>query len=308
MYHGVIDDFSEFHAWTLLPDSNFEEQLRFLKTHFHVISMDEAASLSEPAFDYRPKAIITFDDGMRNNLSIALPILERYEVPATIYVSTGAIQTGQPFWWDRIIQAVESFKNEKIDLRDFGLGFYFFDSGLLPHLYWNEIQRLLENVKGLRSSKREDVVAKILKRLNCQDKPINPTFAPLKVEELIELASSPLICIGSHTHYHSILTQQMPSDAEESIKKSLVLLRDWIQQPIHHFSFPNGDYNQTVLSIVKKLGMKTAVTTKNGRWTYKTDLLQIPRIGIGSYDNIEVFKANILGPAGLFKRIKASIS
>lgn len=307
-YHGIIEDSSEFHAWTLVPASNFEKQLQYLKANFHLISMDEAVSLCEKDYYFRPKAVITFDDGMRNNISVALPILEQYKVPATIYISTKAVLTGQAFWWDRIIQAIESSKTVLINLRNFGLGLYSFDSGVAPHLCWTEIQRLLEDLKLLMPMDREDAVETILEHLGVGDAQRFSSFAPLTVEEVKRMSSSPLICIGSHTHCHSILTQLPRSEAQESIESSLVLLRKWTQRPIHHFSYPNGNYNKEIISIIKRSGIKTAVTTKKGRCTFGLDPFQIPRVEIGGYDGMEVFKARILGVVELFGNIRACMT
>ena len=205
MYHGVIEDDSKFHSWNLVPASKFDEHLRYLKAHFSVISIEEALSLHERCTDTRPKAVVTFDDGMRNNLMVALPILQQHGVPATIYISTEAVQSGQAFWWDRIAQATQTSESTRFDLSSFSLGTYAFESGMEKHLWWRAMSRLLEDLKDLPHIVRKDAVGIMLKQLGEEDTQIDKAFTPLTVADVKTLSSSSLISIGSHTHCHSIL-------------------------------------------------------------------------------------------------------
>jgi len=305
MYHGIVADDEKFHAWTLVRASNFIEQIQYLMENFHIVSMEDALNPAIFETDPLPKVVITLDDGLRDNLTEAFPILQQFRIPATIFVTTEAVQRGKKFWWDQIVQAIESTKATRLDLRDLNLRVYDFHPEKSPSRQWGPIQRLLTDLKRLGPGEREKAVSRILQRLDLRErKHSSSAFDPLSPEDVMRLSSSPLITIGSHTHCHSILTQLTPPEIRKTIQQSLGLLREWANKTIAHFSYPNGDYNRAVLDIVKEFGMKTAVTTRQGRWTTATNFLEIPRIGIGGYDTAEVFKARVSGVFDIIQPIR----
>lgn len=180
---------------------------------------------------------------------------------------------------------------------DLGLGICDFHAHRTRPKQWEVISQLMVCLKNLNPSQRAHALSVIFQRLDIREEndENDPVFAPLRPEDIKRLSSSPLITIGSHTHCHSNLTQLTASEIKYSMKRSLVLLNDWTDKAIHHFSYPFGYYNSLVTGIVKQLGFKTAVTTNNGRWNLKSNSLEIPRIGIGGYDNLKLFKANACG-------------
>jgi peptidoglycan/xylan/chitin deacetylase (PgdA/CDA1 family) len=249
----------------------------------------------------RPEAVITFDDGLKNNLSEALPLLEKHGVPATIYVSTGAVETGMHFWWDQLILSIQVSGICRLDLRPHGLS----DFDLSPDSkgsrlgHWEKIQKLLEALKRISPLERERTVAHILSTINSVYTQAVSPFQPLSAGDIAELSKHPLIRIGSHTHCHSILSQIPTSQAELSIERSLHLLRDWTNQPIRHFSFPNGVHVSEVEPILREKGLATAVTCNPGRFRRGNSLFKIPRIPVGGYDTLIFFIANLIGGSEL---------
>jgi peptidoglycan/xylan/chitin deacetylase (PgdA/CDA1 family) len=81
-----------------LPVWLFEEQMARLVDGLHVVSLDAAiASLHGPSPSGPDPVVITFDDGTADFVEIALPVLVRYQVPATLYVATAFVEEGRPF-------------------------------------------------------------------------------------------------------------------------------------------------------------------------------------------------------------------
>lgn len=301
MYHGIIKDSEKMHAWTLVKASEFEKQLNFLKTHFEIITPDDLIAVSKNQIrqEKKPKVIITFDDGLCNNFSVALPLLEKYSIPATIYISTEAVQKNELFWWDKIIETVFKDRIETINLSKYSLGVFKFNYYSSPAYFWGDIQKLLDVIKTLSPEIRQQVLREITQSNAFE----NSSLKPLTPAEVTVLAESDLITIGSHTHCHSILTQISSQKAKNSIQTSIRLLNEWTGKEINHFAYPNGNFNSDVLKVVKDCGMKTAVTIKRGRWQKGNSLFEINRVGIGGYDNIHYYKSNLSGGVDWYKKL-----
>jgi len=158
MYHGVRPDRSPFHSWMLVSESAFERQVQFLARHFNLISIDRAVRGPRPEEEGRPNAVITFDDGMKNNVEYAWPILRRYNAPATVYVSTEEMTLRQPFWWDRVIASVMAAGGCDVCLSRFGLGNYAFTMRREPEPFWRLMSKLLEDIKRQPDVLQSDMV------------------------------------------------------------------------------------------------------------------------------------------------------
>ncbi|MCX6800315.1 MAG: polysaccharide deacetylase family protein [Candidatus Falkowbacteria bacterium] len=98
-YHRVASIENDPNLLSVNPE-NFEKQLLYLKDHFKIISLKELAKRISSKKIVKGLVAITFDDGYVDNLTNALPILEKLQVPATIFVTAGKIGSSEPFYWD----------------------------------------------------------------------------------------------------------------------------------------------------------------------------------------------------------------
>jgi len=98
-YHRVADTSNDPHLLAVSPE-NFYEQIKYLKQNYRVIELDQLVSEVKNKKLKRKTLVITFDDGYADNLYNAMPILEKLEVPATVFVSSGHID-GSSFHWDK---------------------------------------------------------------------------------------------------------------------------------------------------------------------------------------------------------------
>jgi peptidoglycan/xylan/chitin deacetylase (PgdA/CDA1 family) len=108
---------------------------------------------------------------------------------------------------------------------------------------------------------------------------------------------SGLVHIGSHTDRHEILTQTSPDAAAETIDVSLRKLRAITGEACRIFSYPNGDFNDELMTLLQRFGIEFAFTTRKAFWDSSADARAIPRIGIGGYDGPERFAALLSGLA-----------
>ena len=120
LYHGVtdtpsrgIENFSRKH----ISDTDFREQMRYISKHCSVLSMDEVADIAQSGKHLPPKATaVTFDDGFRNNYTVAAPILEECRVPATFYITSGIINTDIMFWVDELEDCMNLSTHPSIEI------------------------------------------------------------------------------------------------------------------------------------------------------------------------------------------------
>src|SRR5436190_18184559 len=102
-YHKVSPDNHPF--FEPVHPKRFEQQIRFLKKCFNVMPLGELVHRSQQG-DIPARAVaVTFDDGYEDNYGYAFPILKKYGVPATIFIATGMIETGNVLWHDRVFDA-----------------------------------------------------------------------------------------------------------------------------------------------------------------------------------------------------------
>ncbi len=295
MYHGVIPDNCSIDAWTLVKESEFLRQIEYISREYEAIPADQlvARSSVRSPKSRKEKVIITFDDGYRNNYLIAYPILKKFNVPALIFLPTHFIGRKELLWFDKVIYAIQSSGCNAIDLRKVGIGFIKLN-GDDPASRWDKIEALLTKMKSLELQEREVVIQEITQVLkpdySCAD-----MFSFLEWSEIKEMVNSGLLSFGSHGHRHQILTQLPYEEVfEEIFTSAKILKKDIGVEPIF-FSYPNGELNPQIVKVLKRAGFRYAFTTKEGSWEQDLDNYSIPRINIGGYDSMALFRAYLSG-------------
>jgi peptidoglycan/xylan/chitin deacetylase (PgdA/CDA1 family) len=157
---------------------------------------------------------------------------------------------------------------------------------------WPEIDQILTALKALPESERQQVA----NRLDAAE--ALPELRMMTPAEVRALAELPLAEIGNHSHGHSLLDQLAPDEARESLQRAQALLEEWTGRRPRHLSYPNGNYDAQTIELARERGCATAVTTRSRRWLPDDDVLEIPRIGIGRFDNLNLFRAKAAGMLG----------
>lgn len=298
MYHEIADDSVEIDAWTVVKESDFIRQMVYLSRHFRVVSLKYALDCmnknSDETVAQKPMAVITFDDGYRGNRQVLLPIIESLNLPVSIFIPTGAIKNQRLYWYDSLINGLRGEKIIILDLNYLSLGKYRINKDKGSE-NWREIERLLSDLKTLEPDSREKVVEDILSDLDRSQDDHSFNLAPLSIIELLELADSPLVTIGAHSHCHNLLNQISCDAIDISVSTSKQLIESWINRPVYYFAYPNGNFNDQVVDIIKKTGFKCGLTTISKPWSHNDSLFTVPRIGIGRYDSFDLFKIKVAG-------------
>lgn len=202
---------------------------------------------------------LTFDDGWQDNYSYAFPLLEKYRVPATIFLVSQYLNTNRVFWPERVIELSRlepSSRPPEINewLKQYAAGTPFSERGLSVE----EADGLVNNLKSLDDNT-------ILSGITLNEAP-HPSSSRLILNnsELREMASSGLVRFGAHTREHFRLNMLLD---QASLEDEIVLCKSELESlnigPISLFCYPNGDITDKGEHLVSGnyLG---ACTTQNG--------------------------------------------
>ena len=88
----------------VVTDTGLDSFLNHIKRHFHIIALSQLINdlNTETAATGQPEAVITFDDGWRDNLTVGMPILQKHQIPATVFLSTSYVDSPKGFWWQHL--------------------------------------------------------------------------------------------------------------------------------------------------------------------------------------------------------------
>jgi peptidoglycan/xylan/chitin deacetylase (PgdA/CDA1 family) len=253
--------------------ANFDAQIQNLKAVFNVLPLSEAlVHLKRGTLPARA-ACITFDDGYADNVTLALPILQKHDVHATFFIATAFLNGGRMFN-DTVIEAIRHCPEDEIDLTELKLGRFDVSS---PQARHSAIVNILPKVKYLTLSQRRETVAELARMISRVALPddLMMTTAQLKALHAAGMG------IGAHTASHPILATLSDADAREEIATGKEFLENTLGDKIDLFAYPNGkpgtDYLARQVSIVRELGFEAAVSTQHGWATKSSDFFQLPR-------------------------------
>lgn len=250
----------------------FEQLLGVLGRVFHLLPLAEAiAGLRNGNLPAR-SACVTFDDGYRDNVEIALPILRRRGVPAAFFIATGFLDGGR-MWNDTLIEVVRRSRRPALDLKDLGLGT--FPLGDLTQRRAS-VEAVVRAVKHLPHDERSRAVGAAAAMC---DAPL-PDGLMMTSDQVRTLAAAGME-IGGHTVSHPILARLDRGQAQREISDGRARLQELTGRPVRFFAYPNGkprsDYLPAHVELVKELGFEAALSTMPGVSTVDSDVYQLPR-------------------------------
>ena len=275
-YHRVANVTGDEYEVCVTP-KHFAEQMEMLSKYAHTMSLTTLVQyLKEDSLPPQSVAV-TFDDGYVDNLYNAKPILEKYEIPATVFVCTG--YAGKEFWWDELERLVMS---SDVDL------------GVL-RLQVRESQFVWNELKGSHDADERrkfcHALYNFLLKLDIeeQDQAMHTirnwsrvssqgaTARALNCDELLQLADGGLIEIGAHTQHHPMLPQLSLERQTEEIVSSKQDLEEWLGRPINGFAYPNGRADENAKRIVRQAGFAFACTSLHDVIRRGRDLHELTR-------------------------------
>lgn len=281
MLHRVIEDDREAalpHRRELcIGHRSFERLLRWLRSNFECVPLMELLDPHAGPSD-RLRVALTFDDGWRDNASQAFPLLKRYEIPASIFLSTDFIGTTRPFWWESLGETL--WGRHGTAARD-GLCERLSELGAPPPAAIHDERSVLARSTALadflQSLKR--VPGGALQALADSCPPDTEPHA-LDWEQVRALEASGLVRFGPHGASHTILTQLDSQQLERELHDSGSLLRQRCRSPLPVYCYPNGDHDDAVRRRLGSHRYRYALSTRAGLFSSRDDSLALPRIGV----------------------------
>lgn len=300
-YHGfsIGDEFSVM-PFMFMRAETFARRMRVLKRRaIPVISLDAGVSRLREDSIQDAETVITLDDGWASNLWIGLPILEEYNYPACIYVTTEHLSAGPQafnvalYYMIRkstrrsvVLSGVHPCVDGTYDLRD-------------PEAAVTQLIRAAENILSLAD--RQHLLGPLAVALGVDMDGMfkGGRFSFLTATEIQELARRG-VAIELHTHTHRLPIESFEAAAEE-IDRNREALRELLGREAQHFCYPSGMHNTAHPGWLEKLHIKSATTCDPGLNNSRTSPMLLKRYLDSDETPDIVFEAEICGVRDLIR-------
>ncbi len=291
MYHRVLEDLSDplnfVQPGMAVSADTFRKQLEFLSSKYRIVPLPDMVRILKSRHKKAGKfASITFDDGWKDNITVACPILKQMSIPATVYLTTDFIETGRTFWFLRLTRLLSSFNPDISDLANRIVQLASEDgmpmdidpneltdaSGVLDiesvmlkvkHLSPDSIDRLLDELEQSLHAEGRDKLADLI--MSWEDaRAVDPNT----------------ISFGSHGCSHKILTHLNDETARYELTRSKEIIEDRLDCQVDSFAYPNGNNDERIRCLTADAGYSHAVATKDLPPPRKLDLYRLQRISM----------------------------
>lgn len=254
LYHNVCKSDPHKFNTLFLTAERFEEHLQYYKKYFNVVSLDDyyAGNFSNEKFN----VCLTFDDGLANNYHYVLPLITKYRIPATFFVTT-IRDAGFDVLWNDLLSIAGYYGPEKFTYKNETYrknrnNKYVGENGMpyadkLRSTGFNEkaaLMSFLEELTSLKANRNDD------------DYWLQMTPAQIKT-----MSASAFVTIGAHSYYHNDLARIDPVSAANEMTMCKQYLENITGKPINSFAFPYGSYNEQVLKDAKAAGYTQLLAT-----------------------------------------------
>ena len=283
-YHRIATYCSDPYSICVTPE-NFSEHLAIIRENVRPITLQHLVGALRTGTVPPRSVVITLDDGYADNLHIAKPLLERYEVPATFFITSGYL--GREFWWDQLdrilpgpatlpehlsltirggVHRLEATgpgnRNSEQSAAAWRQRSLFWLYGLFQPLLDNERQKVMEQIRAWPGA------------LAAYDDPAPRLLSP---DELRKLAQDTLVEIGAHSISHPHLVSLAVSEQTAEIQGCKNDLENIINRPVTSFAYPHGSLSGATATAVRNAGYSCACTSLNDIVWSRSDCFELPR-------------------------------
>ena len=293
MYHRIADE--SFDPWGLAVSSeNFADQLDWIRRNRLVLSLPDFVELHRQGKLPRSAAALTFDDGYACNADVAVPLLEKLGIPATIFLPAGLIERGCEFWWDELERIVLDSESRVLTLggRAMTLGERHSEDSNWPpatkprtarqrayHWLWSMLyeippDELEANLRQLRDQ------SKVPEAPRDSHRPMSP------VE--VQGSKSALIDFGSHALSHASLPSLAADEKAREIVESMEQCTKLVGARPRCFAYPYGNYDADSARLAQQAGYDCAVKAEGRFVGRRSNPFALPRLFVGNWSRIEL--------------------
>jgi len=309
LYHRIAEVFPDPFSLCVTPE-HFAQHLQILRRQAFPISLRDLAASWGRSEAPRRAVAVTFDDGYADNLSVAKPLLEQFDMPATFFVATGYVDGVREFWWDLLerILLQPGTLPERLRLTiDGGAQEWFLGAGLgyseESFARWRTwtvahgedptprhtlYRSLWQSLLPLNAAARQAVVESLRAWAGAHDQG-RPSHRTLTTQELIELAAGTLVEVGGHTVSHPLLAGLPIDDQRAEIEGCKRWLEDRLDRQVWTFAYPFGGrsaYTPATMRLVRDAGFACACAAAPGTGGREA-LWELPRVVCGDWDGDE---------------------
>lgn len=266
----------------MITVGQFESMLEMIKRYYHPITLSEAIKKIKAGEKFQPgTVVITFDDGYLDVYQHAYPLLKSFDIPATLYLTTGVIGKDDNYlWWDEV-------------------DYFYHTAGLdfpeLDESFSEQLKTAVQLMEHLSDNIKEEVEARvrgILFSISIEER--NRFVEKLRASVLAEEARPPLMLswnevsemmdlieMSNHTVSHRLLDELDAQDVGCEITKAQTRIEALTGKPCNGLAYPGGVFTSDVVDIARKSGVEYAVTTRFSNNSHKANLLTLDRKDVG---------------------------
>jgi peptidoglycan/xylan/chitin deacetylase (PgdA/CDA1 family) len=310
MYHRVLPSEerrqSGSHPAIMVDPDTFDRQMGVVKHRFKVLSLEEFADRIERKVPFENSScLITFDDGWKDNVTHALPILKKHELSAVVFLPVNYIGEKRLFWQEALVHLLGTAINEarRDPARAARIHEIVAPLGLEEILSFQDDdprQRVMELISRKRKTFEQDTLdmalAGLRSELCMEGADANEIDSFLDWED-VERMSRRGIQFGGHGAEHRLLSEMSVEEAREDITLSKDVIDLRVKPSILTFSYPRGYWTPQVASLVKASGFRLAFLAKGGSVTSEDDPYTLRRINIAQdgTETTPMFLARVVG-------------
>jgi len=313
LYHRVCQLDSDPQQLCVTPQ-HFADHLQVMREFGNPVRLADFDDSPGPGKSSRPAIIVTFDDGYADNLTQAKPLLEKYDVSATVFVSTALTGTRHEFWWDELERLLLEPRHlpSQLDISISGkrLRYDFNGCARLSDDQWQGYRSWSVLDTGFPST-RHEAYSTLCSRLrplptNVRERAVDTLRHWAKVpahgrashrvmtaDELRSLAMGGLIDVGAHTVNHPLLAALPRKVQQWEIEQSRQCLEGIVGGPVDTFSYPYGNkeaYNSTTAELARVAGFNLACANIQSPVRNKHNRFELPRLLVRDWDGDQFAK------------------
>lgn len=292
-YHRVVQNYDISSSLSipslLISSATLRHHFELIQKNFYCISLDEVLDIiAGRATLNRDAVVLTFDDGYQDFYDNALPLLQEYDLPATLFVPSSQIGLKTPLLHDQLYYLIITSAARGISIIEL------IEKLHKPLLQQPEIDLQLTILRQILANNRDDyygamralfeiphnyltiLLSEIKDQLKIVDSDFPAEYQLLCWPMIKEMANKG-ITIGAHTCNHTLLTEETMPVVEQEIIGSKWELEEYLKMPVRHFAYPDGRYNSAIINIVRNAGFESGCTVEDRPNTLQENPFQLKR-------------------------------
>lgn len=310
LYHRVARVDSD--PWSLsVTPQHFAEHLEVLRKYARPLGLQQLNRDLEEGKRLHRRIAITFDDGYADNLHNARPLLERYNIPATVFVASGYVGYEHEFWWDELerlfLQPGRLPETLRLNINgsnyqwELGISAVYSEDAYQRHRRWSAdgqspptsrhslYYALWQLLCPMLASDRRQVLDRLLEWAGAAPGS-RPTHRSLTEAQVLALEQGELIEVGCHTVTHPFLSTLPVNLQQQEIQQSKARLEEILGHQVRSFAYPSGNYSAVTIDVVRDAGFTCACSTIHASVRRNSDRFVLPRVEVQNWDGDEFAK------------------